>query len=201
MKNLSKLKVSVILIVLLTVISCSKGDQVIDNEIDDAVIHVANTIKLPQRPGDRPKTSPTVPHVQFDVKVVPEVNEKLLERVYSIPGIDRRPSDIVSSYQSLWLTNEVTIVVPDALLIGREFGHIHGDGSLHIFLEPSRAKEAVESGWATFHPFAVGETGALSGFVMLYTPQSLDELNITFLLIVDAYNYVTGQGRIATDFY
>ena len=45
MKNLSKLKVSVILIVLLTVISCSKGDQVIDNEIDDAVIHVANTIK------------------------------------------------------------------------------------------------------------------------------------------------------------
>lgn len=67
------------------------------------------------------------------------------------------------------------------------------DGSLHIFLEPDRADEAVEAGWAVHHPFAVDNRDGGDGFVMLYTPQSLDELDVTLQLILDGYNFVTGQ--------
>jgi len=91
--------------------------------------------------------------------------------------------------------------VPDALIGGREFAHIHNDGSLHIFLELSRSHEAVRTCWAIFHPFAVQHLDGWDGFVMLYTPQSINELNVTFQLIVDGYNYVTGRNLLATDYY
>jgi phospholipase/carboxylesterase len=35
---------------------------------------------------------------------------------------------------------------------------------------------------------------------MLYTPQSMDELEVTFQLIVDGYNYVTGKNVAAKDY-
>ena len=34
---------------------------------------------------------------------------------------------------------------------------------------------------------------------MLYTPQSMAELEVTFGLVVDAYNFVTGQTVRAAD--
>jgi len=36
---------------------------------------------------------------------------------------------------------------------------------------------------------------------MLYTPQSMEELDVTFQLIVDGYNFVTGQKIKAIDYY
>ena len=38
------------------------------------------------------------------------------------------------------------------------------------------------------------------GFVMLYTPQSMAELEVTFQLIVDGYNCVTGKKVHAKDY-
>lgn len=35
---------------------------------------------------------------------------------------------------------------------------------------------------------------------MLYTPQSETDLEIVFQLIVESYNFVTGQSGIATDY-
>ena len=74
----------------------------------------------------------------------------------------------------------------------REFAHIHPDGSLHLSLEPSRALEAEQRGWAISHPWSDQREG-WEGLVMLYTPQSIVELNVTFQLIVDSYNFITGQ--------
>jgi phospholipase/carboxylesterase len=197
-KEIRKLKV---LLVFLIIVSCSKGDPhaLIDNDLgDEFVDDFVATAGLPQRQGERPKTTPGIPHVQLGVNFVPEVNQELYRRVYSIPGIEQLPS-VIGGWQGLSITNDITILVPDAILGGREFGHIHDDGSLHIFLAPSRAKEAVET-WGIYHPFAIGKTGALSGFVMLYTPQSIEELNITFQLIIEAYNFITKQNIKATDY-
>ena len=36
---------------------------------------------------------------------------------------------------------------------------------------------------------------------MLYTPLSMEELRVTFQLIVESYNYVTGRDLRAADFY
>ena len=190
------------LLTLLIMISCSSDASEIDTDIpiteeNDIPVDIADTVDLSPHCGSHPETTTGVPHVQIGVERVPEVHKELTRRVYALPGIEDRPS-VIAGWQGLWLTDQVTVVVPDALIGGREFGHIHDDGSLHIFLQPSRANEAVETCWAIFHPFAVQNLPDWRGFVMLYTPQSFDELNVTFQLIVDGYNYVTGQNLIAT---
>ncbi|MDB4286051.1 DUF5519 family protein [bacterium] len=191
------IKLLTIILTFLIVISCNKDEPKIDNDIP---VDVVTTVELPKRSGSRPETTMNVPHVQIGVELVSQVNEELLRRVYSLPGIEDRPS-VIGGWRGLWLTEEVTVIVPDALIDGREFAHIHNDGSLHIFLKPSRSKEAVETCWAVFHPFAIQRLAGWDGFVMLYTPQSINELNVTFQLIVDGYNYVTGQNLLATDYY
>ncbi|MEM9338707.1 MAG: luciferase family protein [Bacteroidota bacterium] len=148
--------------------------------------------KLPIRSGSRPKTTPTIPHVQIGVRRIEKVHEEMVKRIYAIPGIVSHPS-VVLSWQGITLSEDVKIKVPEALIGGREFGHIHDDGSLHIFLAPDRANEAVEAGWAVHHPYAVQNRKGWSGFVMLYTPQSLNELETTLQLVVDSYNYITGS--------
>lgn len=167
----------------LLLISCSKIDT--KNK---------NFEELPMRPGPRPETTSEVPHVQIDVEPVPEVHEEMVRRIYAIPGMEERPS-IFSPYSALWISEDLTYVQKEAYISEREYAHIHPDGSLHIFLEPSRAIEAIETEWAVDHP------SDLDGFVMLYTPQSFDELDVTFQLIVDGFNYVTGQEIVATDYY
>ena len=183
-------------------ISCNNDDSKIDNNIanNDIAKGLVAKVELPERSGPRPETTLGVPHVQIGVEPVSEVNEELFRRVYSLPGIEQRPS-VVAGWQGLWIDEQVTVFEPEALIGGREFAHIHNDGSLHIFLDPVRGIEAVETGWAIFHPFAVQRLEGWRGFVMLYTPQSFDELDVTFQLIVDGYNYVTGQSILATDYY
>ncbi len=188
---------SFILILFFSLISCNSTEQELPN-ID--MTETANLVDLPIRAGTRPETTPSIPHHQIDVDLVPEVNEEMIRRIYSIPGIEDQPS-VVLSWQGLWLEDKLNIVNEDSFIGGREFGHIHDDGSLHIFLEPQRAIEAIEAGWAVAHPFAAEGRSGWEGFVMLYTPQSIEELNITFQLIVEAYNYITGQALVHTDFY
>ena len=74
---------------------------------------------------------------------------------------------------------------------GREFAHIHPDGSLHASLPIDRAREAVDARWAEPQPIAA-QLG-VPGLVMIYTPQSHDELTSVLQLIVDSYNFVTGS--------
>jgi phospholipase/carboxylesterase len=181
MKNRRIISIFVFAILLLT--SCSKNESEINNFED-----------LPIRSGPRPETTTEIPHVQIDVEAVPEVYDEMVRRIYSIPGIEDRPA-YISTFRALWISENQNYVQQAAYISGREFGHIHPDGSLHIFLDPNRANEAIETFWAVDHPFD------LDGFVMLYTPQSFDELNVTFQLIVDGFNYVTGQQVIATDYY
>jgi len=184
--------VSLGFIALLILTSCNSVDLEIEND---------NSMALPPRCDSRPETTMRIPHRQIGVEPVTEVNEELFRRVYSLPGIENQPS-VIAQWRSLWLTDEVTIVVPEAVINdSREFGHIHDDGSLHIFLKPSRAVEAVAACWGIDHPFAEQQIPGWDGFVMLYTPQSIDELNVTFQLIVDGYNNVTGQNLLATDYY
>lgn len=147
-----------------------------------------------------PHTSSHVPHVQVGVEPVPEVDAELLRRVSALPAVDIRPTIIsLPGAKGLWLLEGSPLARPDVIVRGREFAHIHPDGSLHASLPPARAREAVDAGWAAWHPWARTRKG-WDGFVMLYTPQSMQELEVTFQLIVDSYNLVTGQGVDASDY-
>ncbi len=183
---------------ILMVFACTSDDP--EAVISGTIVYTIEKVELPVRDGTPPATTSGVPHQQIGVDPVPEVNDELFRRVFSIPGIESQPS-VVAGWDGIWVSEQLEIMVQEAIIGEREFGHIHHDGSLHIFLEPDRAIEAIKTGWAVAHPYAVQRRDGWEGFVMLYTPQSIDELNVTFQLIVDSFNYVTGQGLIATDYY
>ena len=155
---------------------------------------------LPQRPGPRPTTTGGVPHQQIGIEPISELNASLHRWVSSLPNVE-----IMDSIASLpgatgvWLQEGTDVAQPLAILAGREFTHIHPDGSLHAPLPPTRAFEAAEMGWAERHPWADERTG-WEGLVMLYTPQTEAELEIVFQLIVESYNFVTGQAEVASDY-
>jgi len=151
-----------------------------------------STLSLPVRIGPRPVTHKGMPHAQIGVLPVPAVNEELFRRAYALPDVENRPTVIsVPGARALWLHDGIPLAHPEVIVAGREFAHIHPDGSLHASLPPERAREAVEAGWAEPHPLAAAM--GWDGMVMLYTPRTMEELDVIFQLVVDAYNFVTGR--------
>ena len=153
---------------------------------------------IPDRESPRPATTGSVPHQQIDVEPVPEVNEELFRRAFALPGVENRPSTFsLPGARGLWINDSVPITRPDQIVSGREFAHIHPDGSLHASLPLDRAREAIDAGWAEAQPIA--KSLGVPGLVMLYTPQTFDELETVLQLIVDSYNFVTGNSIDITD--
>lgn len=147
---------------------------------------------LPVRDGPRRETTYSVPHIQIDAVPVPEVDAELRRRAFSLPGVEDRESDLsLPGARSLWLADDLELARPDVLLSGREFAHIHPNGSLHVWLPVDRAVEVAETKWGELHPW-VGREDFWDGLVMVYTPETLDEVDVTMRLLVDAYNHVTG---------
>ncbi|MEM7332537.1 MAG: luciferase family protein [Chloroflexota bacterium] len=155
---------------------------------------------LPERSGPRTQTSGTVPHVQIGVVHIDAINEALARRAFSLPGVENRPMIVsLPGAQGMWLSDELELARPEVIVAGREFAHIHPDGSLHAPLPFERSIEVAEKGWGERHPWA-DEREGWDGFVMLFTPQNNAELDIIFQLIVESYNHVTGQTLVAADF-
>lgn len=153
---------------------------------------------LPKRQGPRPATTGSVPHQQIGVEAIPEVNAELFQRAFQLPGVENRPSTFsLPGARGLWITEAVRITRHDQIVSGREFAHIHPDGSLHASLPQDRAVEAVEAGWAEPQPIA--EQLGIPGLVMIYTPQTLEELETVLQLVVESYNFVTGQDLGVSD--
>lgn len=154
---------------------------------------IGDSTKLPSRNSPIPLTTDSVPHVQIGVNPDPEISAKLLLQVSKIPGVQIRETVIsLPGAKGFWIDESVTITRPQVIVGGREFAHMHPDGSLHASLSPELAKEAVELGWATYHPWADQRPG-WEGFVMIYTPGSDDELDLVVQLVLRSYNFVTGK--------
>ena len=162
--------------------------------------HESMIAPLPERSGPRTQTSGTVPHVQIGVELVPAVNDELFRLAFSLPGVEDRPTIVsLPGARGMWISDDIPLAHPEAIVSGREFAHIHPDGSLHAPLPYERALEVAEKGWGERHPWA-DEREGWDGLVMLFTPQSMAELEIIFQLIVESYNHVTGETLQASDF-
>ena len=153
---------------------------------------------LPERQAPRPKTTGSVPHQQIGVEAVPKVTAELFRLSFALPGIENRPSTFsLPGARGMWIADDVRITRHDQIVSGREFAHIHPDGSLHASLSEERAHEAMEAGWAEPQPIA-GQLG-VPGLVMIYTPLTFEELQTVLQLVVDSYNFVTGQSLAVSD--
>lgn len=150
-------------------------------------------VPLPQRTGLRVQTSGKVPHVQLGMKIIPELVSELHRLAYQLPGLEERPTIVsLPGAAGMWLSDSVPVAQPKAIVSGREFSHIHKDGSLHAPLPFKRALELEQKGWGERHPWADRFEG-WEGLVMLYSATDTDQLKILIQLVTESYNYVTGQ--------
>lgn len=153
----------------------------------------AQPTPLPVRQGPPPLTTKSVPHIQIGAEPVADLSDRLLKQVATLPGVDIRKTVIsLPGARGFWLNEDLVLVHPEAIVGGREFAHLHPDGSLHASLPPNRAREAVEAGWATMHPWANSRPG-WEGFVLIFTPRSMEETDVVFQLLAEGYTYITGQ--------
>ena len=152
----------------------------------------ADSDDLPRRISQIPTTTNSVPHVQIGIEGNPELSAELLLQTSKLPGVEIRPTVVsLPGAKGFWINESVTIERPESIAGGREFAHMHPDGSLHAALSPELAIEAVKRGWATFHPWSTQRPG-WEGFVMIYTPQSMGELQVIIRLVQESFDFVTG---------
>ncbi len=154
---------------------------------------LAQNLDLPTRESARPQTTNSVPHVQIGVEANVELTAELLRRVAEIPDVVLGPTRVsLPGATGFQLKDDLKLARPEAIVGGREFAHLHPDGSLHASLHPRTAQSAINAGWAVLHPWSKRRKG-WEGFVMIYTPQTNKELEVVFRLIQGSYTYVTGQ--------
>ena len=178
--------------------ACARGDEPTDDvstaqSPTSASDSQLTAFVLPEREGPRRESTGDVPHVQLDVEPNPAVDAELRRRAFQLPGVLDLPTDrSLPGARGLALSDELDLARPDVIEGSREFAHIHPDGSLHVWLPVDRALEVHETKWGETHPWANRE-GFWPGVVMVYAPETLDEVDITLHILADAYNFVTGD--------
>ncbi len=154
---------------------------------------MAQDMNFPKRETPIPQTTSGVPHLQIGLEAVPALSEELLNRVAQFPGVSIGATRVsLPGGVGFHIDDKMQLARPDAIVGGREFAHLHTDGSLHASLDPKLAVEAIEAGWAVAHPWANQRKG-WEGFVMIFTPTTPDELEVVKLLVESSYSFVTGR--------
>jgi hypothetical protein len=155
-------------------------------------------LALPTRTGDRPRTGPSVPHVQLSQNSPDELRERLKQwMTVNLHGAVIRPSEI-SEPGSLAFFLDDTLPPADAVLLpprrNAEFAHVHTDGSLHLALSEEDQRELVAKSWGERHPLY----SPTINVVMLYGPRTDEELRIAETVLAASYRYATGHALLAT---
>ncbi|MSU90903.1 phospholipase [Rhodobacteraceae bacterium 2CG4] len=154
---------------------------------------VALADALPQRSTPAPRTTNSVPHVQLGVEPVPALSAELLKRVALLPGVKIGPTMVsLPGAAGFQIEDDMPLARPEVITGGREFAHLHPDGSLHASLPPDLAQEAVRAGWAVSHPWSTQRDG-WDGYVMIFTPTSDQELVVVQELVTASFEFVTGR--------
>lgn len=151
---------------------------------------MSNYAPLPARPGPKPTTTPSTPHQQLDQTSPVELQERLWQRMLSLPGTSARPSGIsVQGTRALWLNEPGNA---EAYMIGREFAHLHPayDGSLHMTLDPQTHALAIAGGWAESHPLAGRFAPRTTALV--FGARNEAELDMVWWLVQQSYRYASG---------
>ncbi|MCY4085846.1 MAG: DUF5519 family protein [Actinomycetia bacterium] len=134
------------------------------------------------------------PQQQLDQQSTdPSLRRELAERVFALPEVSEEPSRIsVLGARAQVLSEAAAVGPPEALLIGREFAHLHPerDQSLHLSLPEEEADAAIESGWAELHPWS-REGRIPPTRLLVCAPRDRGELEVVHSLVLDSYCFAS----------
>jgi hypothetical protein len=119
--------------------------------------------------------------------------EALATWAFSLPSVVELPSAAsLPGARALTLAEDLQ-ADDDAIIVGREFAHIHanpGAGSLHLRLPLDEASEVIDAGWGLWHPFALD--GSMPGLIMVYAPRDADDVEVIKLIVGASVEYAGG---------
>jgi hypothetical protein len=135
-----------------------------------------------------------MPHQQESDNAPVHLQEALFEKVVALEGVSTARSLVsVPGARAFVLEAEYAKGPPQAFLAGREFAHLHPahDGSLHLALPESLARQAIEAGWGEFHPGV--DLGIMPpNSLMVYGPRDEEELETVWKIVLASYHYARG---------
>jgi len=154
---------------------------------------VQSTFILSTRPGEKPSVTSGIPHIQLDQNSSDEMLDELATWAFSLDGVVEQPSQAsLPGARGLTVAGELP-ARREAMIVGREFGHIHPGGSLHLRLPAGEAGDVVDEGWGEYHPFALD--GTIPGLVMVYAPRTTEDLDVVKTIIeASVFFALSGDG-------
>lgn len=155
--------------------------------------------ELLDRPGTGPEVSWTIPQQQETQNAPADLQERLLDEIRKLPGVEVGPSHIsVPGARGFSLgegsVDEQAFLVPQFA----EFAHLHPahDGSLHVVLPPEQAADVSTKGWGRPHMWA--GTRLSPGFTLIHGPRDADELVTAVGIVAASHAYATGTFPVAS---
>jgi hypothetical protein len=178
-------------------------------------VAVMTEMTLPDRHGEKPRTGPSVPHIQLTQGGPAALSGRLTDWILAeLPGVREGPSEIsdpaaaraflTRTFPGAVLPDELPAEraraffvprdAPDGVLLmppsgRREFAHLHDDGSLHLALPAGAREELLAAGWGEPHPFFGGTVNV----TMLFGPRDEEELAVAERVVRAAYDYAMGH--------
>mgnify|MGYP000173936606 CR=1 FL=1 len=158
---------------------------------------------LPPRRGPHPQTTDCAPHSQVD-QLVPEAERRrlgllLAGKVKGLGDISDGPSRRAPPGTiGLYLAPDCCCGDAEAFLLANEIAHVHieDDGALHAVLPDGIREQAIEAGWAEYHPLA-GQPTVSPRTVMIYAPRDENEVDTVMLLLQETYG--AARARTSAD--
>ena len=154
-----------------------------------------NTIKftIPERQGEAPEIGQVPPQLQFSDKSPREIYQKFHHWMFStFPKVRKEPTRIsVPSSIAMWLDENQDVGHIDAFMPpkgGREFTHLHLDGSIHTVVASEIEEEIISKKWGVRHMYY--NRGVKE--VLVYAPRNEKELEVLKSIVIKSYEYATG---------
>jgi Family of unknown function (DUF5519) len=148
----------------------------------------------PPRHGPFPRMTPANPQERLD-QFPPDwrLIERLAEHAFSMPMVVERPTQVApDGSRALTLDGRLSME-PKAVMVGREFAHIHNPpaGSMHLMLPQAARELASCKRWVLRHPFAVRGWGPEDA-VFVFAPRDEHELEWAKALLSVSHAWASG---------
>jgi hypothetical protein len=149
---------------------------------------------LIERIGQAPQIGQTPPQLQFSDKSPRDIYQKFHDWMFStFPKVRKEPTRIsVPTSIAMWLDENEDVGHIDAFMPpsgGREFTHIHLDGSFHTVVSADVENEIITKKWGVRHMYY--DQGVKE--VLVYAPRNKEEIEIVKTIVIKSYEYATGK--------
>ena len=152
---------------------------------------------LPRRNGEAPEIGKEPPQLQFSNQSPRDIYLKFHDWMFStFPKVRMEPTRIsVPTSIAMWLDENESVGHSDAFMPpsgGREFTHLHLDGSIHTVVGTEVEDEIINNKWGVRHMYY--DRGVKE--ILMFAPRNEVELEIVKTVVIKSYEYASGKSLL-----